>query len=378
MPKFLRYDDGLSAQDWPREMELHPESDIKRTMSTLRSCGLLSIRRRLLTRIPPLSVQSQARSIFAFSHPTFPLTSHTPTSKCECDDQIPPDLDIDHNRDIANTVAPYNQHIVISTGKSDWASRIEDEEGPGNMAKIMKNLLRRGGGYHRGSSRTPQRNATPSTKDVQPPDPGQEEAHSNLVSLKLFPHFLGFPYISSDDSAHLRYFTSKYLSSQSPTTSLVPRPQDFSRPQPINRTTVLICSHNTRDRRCGIIGPILYRSFTKRANPDIVDVGMISHVGGHAFAGNVIIYTPPGHKISPSDTGGGIGDSMLSPLAGTGVWYGRVEPKHVRGILDETVNKGKIIAELWRGGLQTVNERKGDSSGDWEIRAATARMMRMT
>ena len=74
---------------------------------------------------------------------------------------------------------------------------------------------------------------------------------------------------------------------------------------------------------------------------------MISHVGGHAFAGNVIVYIPPGYPVELNKSMGG--KDITSPLAGMGIWYGRVEPKHVQGILDVTVRKGNIIGELWRG-----------------------------
>ncbi|KAL9577430.1 MAG: hypothetical protein Q9212_006368 [Teloschistes hypoglaucus] len=225
--------------------------------------------------------------------------------------------------------------------------------------------------------------STPHAKDPQSRvQPFGDRGDGNSTSLKLFPQFLDFPNISSGDPEHHRYFISSYLSSRSKTS---PRqcPPGFTFPRPIDKITVLICSHNTRDRRCGVIGPLLNESFNKYANPKTVDVGMVSHVGGHAFAGNVIIYIPPGHKISPSQTGDKDHDTELSPLAGSGVWYGRVEPKHVQGILEETVHKGKIIAELWRGGLQTQHSREkscdsqSTSFETWKKRAATAQMMRI-
>ena len=66
-------------------------------------------------------------------------------------------------------------------------------------------------------------------------------------------------------------------------------------------------------------------------------VALVSHIGGHKFAGNVIVYVPPGWAA-----GGG-------ELAGRGIWYGRVEPRHVEGIVKETVLGGRVIRELWRG-----------------------------
>lgn len=61
----------------------------------------------------------------------------------------------------------------------------------------------------------------------------------------------------------------------------------------------------------------------------IVGLFKVSHIGGHRYAGNVIIYLPNG----------------------TSVWYGRVRPGDVAGIVRETILGGKVIAELLRGGL---------------------------
>ena len=88
-----------------------------------------------------------------------------------------------------------------------------------------------------------------------------------------------------------------------------------------------------------------------------INVGMISHVGGHKWAGNVILYIPPG--FSTSDTPPNLTNASqrvysvpnLHPLAGMSVWYGRVEPRHVEGIVEQTLVKGNVIKELYRGGL---------------------------
>ncbi|KAK0635653.1 Sucraseferredoxin-like protein [Bombardia bombarda] len=147
---------------------------------------------------------------------------------------------------------------------------------------------------------------------------------------------------------------------------------------------VLICGHGGRDQRCGIYGPLLRDEFEARlpemgvdvltgpveieeappnslpitsANADAAAsgggwsssarVGLISHIGGHKFAGNVIIYLPPHQKT---------GEGAPHPLAGHGIWYGRVEPKHVEGIVSETILKGNVISELFRGGIKQDGE----------------------
>lgn len=133
----------------------------------------------------------------------------------------------------------------------------------------------------------------------------------------------------------------------------------------ITAPTVLICGHMSRDSRCGILGPILKAEFEEQIWESCKNltgfmflrskiegqvplhplsyrsISLCSHVGGHAFAGNVIIYFPTDYKLAE----GGV----LSPLAGKSVWYGRVEPRHVNGIVNETLLGGKVIDELLRG-----------------------------
>lgn len=109
--------------------------------------------------------------------------------------------------------------------------------------------------------------------------------------------------------------------------------------EPITKPTILICGHGGRDQRCGILGPILQSAFRDElARKGIeADVAQISHIGGHKYAGNVIIYLPPnleGHA-----------------LQGSGIWYGRVGPEQVEGVIEETIAKGRIVGELLRGGV---------------------------
>lgn len=119
---------------------------------------------------------------------------------------------------------------------------------------------------------------------------------------------------------------------------------------------VLICGHGGRDMRCGIMAPVLQSEFARvlgrggfsTDNSNTIDsldnahIGLISHVGGHKYAGNVIVYIPPEMKMR---------DSTPNPLAGKGIWYGRVEPKHVEGIVEETLLGGKVVTDHFRGGI---------------------------
>jgi hypothetical protein len=135
---------------------------------------------------------------------------------------------------------------------------------------------------------------------------------------------------------------------------------------------VLICGHGGRDIRCGITGPILRAEFRKslerigigkhqplhetRHEGEALDnkdqklaagVGLISHIGGHKFAGNVIVYLPPHLKLKGGEP---------HPLAGCGIWYGRVEPRHVEGIVKATILEGKVVEDMFRGGIRQGGE----------------------
>lgn len=123
---------------------------------------------------------------------------------------------------------------------------------------------------------------------------------------------------------------------------------------------ILICGHGGRDMRCGVMAPILEEQFRKILEskgiytpagpdsnnfdrPDRAHIGLISHIGGHKYAGNVVIYIPKSMKYGDS--------SVAHPLAGKGIWYGRIEPKHVEGVVEETILGGRVLSDHFRGGI---------------------------
>lgn len=94
------------------------------------------------------------------------------------------------------------------------------------------------------------------------------------------------------------------------------------------KSFVFVCSHTTRDKRCGVTAPILRSLFEKRLKkkglyrdnsdfrPDGCNIQYINHIGGHKFAGNVQIYLKPTKTL---------------------VWLGRVKPQHVMDIVDQII-----------------------------------------
>eukprot|EP01018_Ginkgo_biloba_P010099 Gb_24359 [translate_table: standard] len=99
-------------------------------------------------------------------------------------------------------------------------------------------------------------------------------------------------------------------------------------------THIFVCSHGSHDRRCGVCGSLLVKKFKEEIEAHglqgHVFVRPCSHVGGHKYAGNIIIYAQNS-------------DGEVS-----GHWYGYVTHDDVALVLDQHIGKGKIISRLWR------------------------------
>ncbi|OMP06984.1 Sucraseferredoxin-like protein [Corchorus olitorius] len=116
-------------------------------------------------------------------------------------------------------------------------------------------------------------------------------------------------------------------------------------PERLEGSYVFVCSHGSRDRRCGVCGPPLISRFREEIESyglqGRVSVSPCSHIGGHKYAGNVIIF-------------GNINGEV------TGHWYGYVTQDDVPMLLEWHIGKGEIIDSLWRGqmGLSEDEQKK--------------------
>jgi hypothetical protein len=257
---------------------------------------------------------------------------------------MPPNLDIDYKRQLKGSVAPYSDHLLIHTSTSDWTSRIEDDARfplAGELKVALKREIVKS---------LPARPA-----NVLVSNTNFEKDGEVVVSLMKSGLHLGLKegqMVQELVDAVLTPIPSNKLSS----TKLKSVMGNKFASSTINEVTVLICGHGGRDQRCGIMGPLLQDEFSEtlsRGNIAVLEtpisinsepgkadgarVGLVSHIGGHIFAGNVILYIPKTKQYASH------------PLAGLGVWYGRVEPRHVQGIIETTIKDGVIIEDLLRG-----------------------------
>ncbi|KAF5552035.1 vacuolar amino acid transporter 3 [Fusarium napiforme] len=301
-------------------------------------------------------------------------TCPEPTCGCAATPAMPEDLPLDREGPLKGAIAGYAEHVLVCTGNADWPSRIEDDNGGDCLAADLKELFGRGGTYSDPFHNVSVLNSSfPSSVSPRP--------EVQTTSVYLVPSFKYVPFLPrvSFDSvealakgfllpkklhpAHegLSPIHRDRLTRKEGYQGLLPGVQD------VRDVLVLICGHTGRDARCGIMAPVLQTEFEDKLEMEGFDVlhgpvqvdlgdkqriqgetgegkttarvGLISHIGGHKFAGNVIIYLPPDLKM---------GDAP-HPLAGCGIWYGRVDPKNVEGIVKETILKGNVVADMFRG-----------------------------
>jgi len=82
--------------------------------------------------------QFRPRSYIRFSS-TVPFVDICPSPTCPCAET--PELEIDRTKPLINTIPPHAKHVVVHTGRVDWAKRIEDDVETPNIARELKVLL---------------------------------------------------------------------------------------------------------------------------------------------------------------------------------------------------------------------------------------------
>ncbi|CAN8095466.1 unnamed protein product [Discula destructiva] len=292
---------------------------------------------------------------------------------------MPDGLPIDHKGKLNGLISSYAEQVLICTGKDDWPSRIEEDNSGDNLAADLKELFGRGGVYS-----DPFHNISVLNSSFPSSIPKRSELQS--TSAYLLPSFKYIPFlprVSFDAVEALAkgFILPEKLHSMHDGLSPIHRDMLMRKTvyqrllhgvRDVEDILVLICGHGGRDMRCGVMGSVLRDEFeaqlprqgvgvlrgpvqmvsdeslaaisgTVGKSGSTARVGLISHIGGHKFAGNIIIYLPPSMKY---------GDGQKHPLAGHGLWFGRVEPKHVEGIVQETIMRGNIIADMFRGGIR--------------------------
>lgn len=105
----------------------------------------------------------------------------------------------------------------------------------------------------------------------------------------LYPDWIPIPKLSL---SALDAFEAFYLSLEPPPSSSVSPHTSTSAVKP--KVHIYVCTHGTRDCRCGELGEPLYQALVDevkwRKEEHNIEVRQVGHIGGHKYAGNVLLY----------------------------------------------------------------------------------------
>jgi len=274
----------------------------------------------------------------AHSDPQQEVGKILPVAECSAEEcngcgerEFPASVKIERDGPIWGSAPAWKLHILISTGKTDWKHDVKDEEGIGG--KIATAIF-----HHQHELETKAGGRIKLNGSSLPLDDNNlyvDEKASESARLILLPYFLILDKVTpANVAARLEAAMDAFHTNSLP--ELVAG-DPLIRSSP-NKGYILLCSHRTRDKRCGITAPILRKRFEIELrhhnlyrdvddhSPGGVSVLFVSHVGGHKFNANAFVYLNSGEAL----------------------WMARVGPHHVQGIVEKTVLEGKAFPELMR------------------------------
>lgn len=176
-----------------------------------------------------------------------------------------------------------------------------------------------------------------SASNIQSPEsqsePGTNEGNNETTdgtgtTVLLLP---SFTFVDSVTPGNIRELIDHFI--DAPQDQKPSQTQLTSRPC-VHDYVILLCSHKTRDIRCGMTAPLIKKELERHLRPlglyrDADDerpggagIYFVSHVGGHKFAANVLVYRKKEQQM---------------------IWLARVRPEHCEGIVKYTLLQGKVV-----------------------------------
>ncbi|ETN43296.1 uncharacterized protein HMPREF1541_02455 [Cyphellophora europaea CBS 101466] len=310
----------------------------------------------------------------------------------ECTVHYPAKFSIDEDDKLFGQVKGWDTHLVVGTGKTDWVRDVTDEKGSvmeavGKYGQEIQMSSGRGQGkvmlsasnmpassehdHDEGSDcmLLPSWTFIENVKPEQVPDlmqnivansvsnrtpldglkvePHQSDVHSSTDTPNGASTPLEMGPSHTNGSQHTEPVDVAALTINPPLAAS----QFSTRPIP-HRALILMCSHKTRDARCGQSAPLLRKEFERilrpmglhrdlhDSRPGGVGIYFINHVGGHKYSANVMIYRRAGSKaISSSEPK----EEEIKDEAVQGIWLARVRPEDCENIVRYTVLQGKLV-----------------------------------
>ncbi|KAL2075832.1 hypothetical protein VTL71DRAFT_775 [Oculimacula yallundae] len=280
-----------------------------------------------------------------------------------CHVKYPKGFKIEEDDELYGKVNGWNTHILVATGKTDWVRDVADEKGSLMEAIEKKADVKISNGK-----------LMLSASNI--PTPSHSSDYAQPTTVLLLPAFI---IIENVTPKSVNTLISEYINKAPtnltplgpvsiPTSLPDPLPsaeQLTSRPSP-HRALILLCSQKTRDARCGQSAPLLRKEMERHLRtcglyrdldderPGGVGIYFISHVGGHKYSANVMIYRKANAFGLDGVERGKLAGEVCPPpskapadevLEGAAqcMWIARVKPEDCEGIIKFTVLQGKLI-----------------------------------
>lgn len=255
-----------------------------------------------------------------------------------CSSKFPASVSIEEKDQLWNSTKEYGLHIVVASGKTDWlhdACLVSGTVGNAvsNWADTSKDKFPELGT----SSNIKVSMSSLGSTELDTNDKYIEQRKGDILIL---PFFIWIKNVSASEvGSLLDLAVPKLLEYRDKKTVPPPVFKDFPgvKVQVDNfQSYIFLCSHKTRDKRCGITAPLMKREMEIYLRdlrlyrdccddrPDGIKVAFINHVGGHKYVANVLMYSKTGKNI----------------------WLARCRPQNVRPIIDECIlADGKVWPE---------------------------------
>ncbi|KAL3233410.1 Actin patches distal protein 1 [Nakaseomyces bracarensis] len=257
---------------------------------------------------------------------------------CDCEDDIVAGekvfdkMVIEKDTQLYNTSKIPNVHFIIPTSQMDWQFDACKEKPASVQYKISEWCETNAERFTAPDGATVSFNCNVTSMPINILD--IEAMRGTKNNVLVLPYGFWINDLRSDQVAEtLDKLVPDLLDDQLDLKNLIESHANYAEAR--SKAYVFICSHTTRDKRCGIAAPILKKLFDKdlqrhglyRDNSDLrgdgVTVEYINHVGGHKFAANVQIYLKNQRTL---------------------VWLGRITPKNVPHIVNHLLvpENGKL------------------------------------
>ncbi|PSK35944.1 Actin patches distal protein 1 [Elsinoe australis] len=274
---------------------------------------------------------------------------------CEtCTVKYPKKWSVDEDDPVYGHINGWSTHLLVATGKADWVRDVSDEKG-----SVMEAVR---------DSKVQPSNGKMMLSATNMPMPNHHTSHDEGTTVLLLPSFSFIDNVTPSSVSDL--ISTVVNSSPTNTTPLssdgphaavdeeaepapsIPTslPHNMSL-RPCNHSAlILLCSQGTRDARCGQSAPLLRKELERHLRPlglfrDMDDnrpggVGIyfISHVGGHKYAANMMIY-----RRGDASREAVAVDGTPAKEASQCIWLARVRPEDCENIIRFTVLQGKVV-----------------------------------